>query len=261
MRSGFTFVLNGTVSGTGTIASEAGNAALTLSGTGNMGTINLNSGAQTFTTLDVNIGGANPQVTFNGNLTLSSPFVLTNGIINMNDNIVNYSSGNVSPMQTLGPQTSYFTFLGPNGGLQWTMNSLGAGTYRWPIGSSGVVSGFRPVTIQTTTTASNPANVKLGFINLDGSGTYSATNIPNSGGNVNANYIANLTLQGNIGGSGNSPNLTMEYQNSDFNTTPSSVSNVKIWYYYVPVGNGTSKWTSTGAQSANTTDGFKHNDS
>ncbi|MEP7171772.1 MAG: hypothetical protein ABI855_20530, partial [Bacteroidota bacterium] len=61
IASATTLTVFGSFSGNGTLTSGSSNAALSLQGTaGNMGTINLTAGAQTFTTLTVNIGGATP---------------------------------------------------------------------------------------------------------------------------------------------------------------------------------------------------------
>ncbi len=252
ISSATTLTVFGSFSGSGTLSSGSSNAALSLQGTaGNMGTINLTSGAQTFTTLTVSIGGATPQVTIIGNLTINTLYTMTSGVVNMGPYSVIYSTSTTTPMLIANQNSgSYFTFLGGSSGLQWNMSGTVAGTYRWNVGPSGTVSGWRPVTIQTL--ATQTSNVKIGFINLDGTGTYSASNIPNSGGNVNANYIANLTVSGaGIG----TPNVTMEYQNGDFNTAPSAASNVKIWYYNMPASPGTSIWTSTGTQTSNGTNG------
>ena len=69
---------------------------------------------------------------------------------------------------------------------------------------------------------------------MDGSGTYSATNIPAVPTNVMANYIANLTISG--AGLTSAPNISMEYQNSDFYGGAPNLNNalstyLNIWYY------------------------------
>ncbi|MEP7170745.1 MAG: hypothetical protein ABI855_15355, partial [Bacteroidota bacterium] len=252
IASGTTLTIFGSFSGSGTLSSGGSNAALSLQGTaGNMGTINLTAGAQTFTTLTVNIGGATPQVSIIGNLTISTLYTMTSGVVNMGPYSVIYSVATTTPMLIANQNSSsYFTFLGASSGLQWNMSGIASGTTcRWNVGPAGIVNGWRPVTIQTV--QSTTSNVKIGFVNLDGTGTYSASNIPNSGGNVNANYIANLTVSGaGIG----TPNVTMEYQDADFNTTASAASNVNIWYYNMPPS-GTSIWTSTGTQTSNGTNG------
>ena len=187
IANGQSLIIDGTISGAGTLSSNSNNTNLTLGGSvnGSIGTINLAGGTQYFQTFIVNLTGTNPSVNINGNLYLQQPFSLTSGLVNMGANIVAYTNTNSTPMLATNQNpNSCFTFIGGSSGFSWTMNSVGAGTYRWPIGPSGVVSGFRPVTIQTLQQASNPANVSIGFINLDGSGSYSATNIPNSNGDM-----------------------------------------------------------------------------
>jgi len=157
--------INGTVSGAGTLTSGASNATLVLGGSaGSMGTINLTSGAQTFAGFTMNVTGTSPNVNINGNLTTGA-LTLTSGLVNMGNNIAIYT-GAATPMLA-SSATSYFSFIGTNSGFQWNMPaSQAAGTYKWPVGPAGTVTGFRPVIL--TTTGANPATivpVKIGFVN------------------------------------------------------------------------------------------------
>lgn len=239
----------GTVTGSGTVTFGNTSTNLTLGGSaGNLGTINLTNGAQSMGVLTVNITGTNPQVTFNGNLTLASAFTLTSGVVNMGGYVVNYTNTSTTPMLVANQNSSsYFAFSGVSSGLNWTMNSVAAGTYRWNIGYSNTA--WRPITIQTLAAAAATSNVKLGYTAAIAGTAYSATDIT-AAGNIRSNYIANLSLVGNIG----TPNITMEYQDADFNTAPTA-ANVKIWYYNRPAGTATNIWTSTGTQTSNGTNG------
>src|SRR5262249_55229522 len=160
-------------------------------------TINLTGGAATFNSLTENLTGTTPSVTINGNLTLalagatltmtngnfnmngnltfsstSATFTLTSGVVNMGNNVVTYSTpsaGTGSLSASTGNCSSYFAFLGNNGGFQWNMNAVAspASPIRYPIGIGGtgaVVTGFRPVAIKNSVTTSTTTNVKVGFI-------------------------------------------------------------------------------------------------
>lgn len=248
--SGTTLTVFGTFSGSGTLISSAANASLSLQGSaGNMGTINLNNNAQTFPNFTMNVTGANPQVTINGNMNIGTSFTLTSGVVKMGNNTVNYTNTVTTPMLIANQNSSsYFEFNGASSGLSWSMSGVGAGTYRWPIGITGV-STWRPVTMQTLATAGANSSAKIGYFGTISGAGYSAQDI--ASGDIRSNYIANLTTAGNLG----TPNITMEYQDSDFNTVPTSASDVKIYYYNMPPGAGTSQWTSTGTQTSNGTNG------
>jgi hypothetical protein len=246
--SGSSLTVFGTFSGTGTLASASGNASLSLQGTaGTMGTINLLNGAQTFANFTMNVAGASPNVIFNGSLGINTLFTLTSGVVKMGANAVNYNATTTTPMLIANQNSSsYFEFNGASSGLAWSMNSVAAGTYRWPIGITGFAD-WRPITIQTLAAASATANAKIGYVGIIPGTSYSAVDIDAS--DIRSNYIANLYTSGNLG----TPNITMEYQNADFNTVPTSANDVNIWYYNI--GPGLSQWTSTGTQTSNGTNG------
>lgn len=246
--SGTTLTVFGTFSGTGTLVSGLSNASLSLQGSaGSMGTINLFNGSQAFPNFTMNVTGATPNVIINGSLNIGTTFTLTSGVVKMGANAVNYNNTVTTPMLVANQNSSsYFEFNGASSGLAWNMASVAAGTYRWPIGITGI-SSWRPVTIQTLATASSPANAKIGYVGSIAGAGYSATDILSS--DIRSNFIANLNTSGNLG----TPHITMEYQNSDFNTVPSAASAVNIWYY--SIGATSSQWTSTGAQNSNGTNG------
>ncbi len=246
--SGSSLTVFGTFSGTGTLASTSGNASLSLQGTaGTVGTINLLNGAQTFANFTMNVAGASPNVIFNGSLGINTLFTLTSGLVKMGANAVNYNATTATPMLIANQNSSsYFEFNGASSGLAWSMNSVAAGTYRWPIGITGFAD-WRPITIQTLAAASATANAKIGYVGTIPGTSYSAMDIDAS--DIRSNYIANLYTSGNLG----TPNITMEYQNADFNTVPTSANDVNIWYYNI--GPGLSQWTSTGTQTSNGTNG------
>lgn len=248
--SGTTLTVYGTFSGNGTLASGSSNASLSLQGSsGNMGTINLLNGAQTFPNFTMNVTGASPNVIINGSLNISTAFTLTSGVVKMGVNAVNYNAVTTTPMLIANQNSSsYFEFNGASSGLAWNMTSVAAGTYRWPIGISGL-SDWRPVTIQTLATAGNPSNAKIGYVGTIAGAGYNAYDI--AAADTRSNYIALLNTSGNLG----TPNLTLEYQTADFNIAPSAASAVNIYYYNIPAGAGTSQWTSTGAQTSNGTNG------
>ncbi len=201
-----------------------------------------------------------------GNLTFSTSaatLTLTSGIVSMGNNTVTYTNnaataGNLITAFNTGNAKSYFAFLGTSGGfiLNEITAALNSGlTLNFPIGPAGVVNGFRPFTLTTNATTNIVVSetVKIGFTDHTGGTSYSPTNVPTVDAiplnNTRANYIANVTLSGTIGSTG--PNVTMTYQNADFNTAPSSATNVNFWRYI-------SCWTvqaqtSNGTSGANTT--------
>ncbi|MFH0866448.1 MAG: T9SS type A sorting domain-containing protein [Bacteroidota bacterium] len=182
----------------------------------------------------------------NGNLifsTAATTFTLTSGIVKMGNSTVTYTN-NVAAASNLrnslntGNEKSYYAFLGSTGGfvLSETIAALSSGlTLNFPVGPAGDIDGYRPFTIVTNAITNIVINetVKIGFINHSGGTSYSPTNVPtvdgSSNANVRAGYIFNVTLSGTIGTTG--PNITMAYQNADFNTVPSGAANVKIWQH------------------------------
>ncbi len=220
--NGQTVSLLGTIAGSGRFANTTG-GSLTLGGTGGgaMGTLILASNPQTFGTVTFSRSGATPTasitgnltvptsfvsnsaggvLTINGNLTLTAAFIMTNGMVNMGNNTVTYNGATTSMLGSItNVNNSFFGFSGSAGGFQWNMPaSTAANTFRWPVGPAGAVTGFRPVSLQTT--AALPASivgVKIGFIDHDGSATVSATNVPiNAAQNNRAGYVANLLVTG-----------------------------------------------------------------
>ncbi|MBP7496410.1 MAG: hypothetical protein KA792_01935, partial [Bacteroidales bacterium] len=232
---------------TATITFQA-NTGLTLAGSVvNMGTIYLTQQAQTLSAFTMNLTGTDAKVNIDGNLTISTSLTLTSGIVNMGPYIVNYNATATTPMLIANQSSSsYFVFNGKNSGLRWVTNSLAAGTYRWPIGFA--VGSWRPITMQTLVTAATTSSVQLGYSSAIAGSAYSADDIIASG-NIRSNYIAYLAVQGSVG----TPNITMEYQDADFNSAPSDPSAVNIWYYNV--GGSTSQWTSTTPQTTNSVNG------
>ena len=227
-RSGVT--PSATINGNLTLANTG---AAVFSHTSAAGVLNIN-GNLTLTGLSggMTMNTAGGVLNMNGNLSLngtSATFALTNGIVNMGNNLATYAGPVASMSSTAGNATSYFSFLGNAGGFQWNMPaSTVAGTYRFPVGPSGDISGFRPISFQTL--SANPASVisvKANFINHTVNGTVSGTEIPLTGNN-RAGYIANITVSG-----GTLPvsNLTMAYQDADFNGGAPTVTTVAIYRY------------------------------
>jgi len=280
--------LSGSVTGTtGTLTATSGTLNIAGS-SASMGTIRMTTGTQTFASVNFTNSStagtiASPTATItgqtllqlsaaanslvmngnasgggvlavNGNLTLATngTFNLTRGVVSMGNNLVSYTntvaaSTNLRNSMNTANELSYFSFAGSNGGFNVVVatNAMSANTFKWPIGVSGSsVSGFRPVTIQTLAAAAAGRTVKIGFIDHDGSANYSNTNVPMTGGNIRAGYIANLTTNGTIG----SPNITMTYRNSDFNTAPSSAANVGLHGY-------PGSWTDYGQDANGSADG------
>ncbi len=241
------FVIYGSVNTTNGKLNKSGGELRFRGSAGNAGSLNFYNGSATCSVFEMDVTGANPEITLNGNLTITSNFTLTSGVVKMGGNWVYYSVTTTTPMLIANQNSSsYFKFNGSSSGLKWYMSGVPAGTYRFPIGPTNV-SEWRPITIQTTVAAAGTTTVMLGYSDLIAGTAYSSSDILASG-NIRSNYIANLSLQGSIG----TPNITMEYQNSDFNVAPTA-GNVQLWYY--AFGSPNSCWTTTGAQSSNGTNG------
>ena len=212
--SASTLTLKGTISGSGFLTgSGASVLALNSSVNGSMGTINPPAAGATFGTFTINNTGTTPSVTINGNVSIATAFTLTGGVVYMGNNVLTYTGAAASMASAnTNSGSSYFAFLGATGGFQWTMSAIAAGTYQWPVGPNGTVAGCRPILL--TTTAATTASIKTGFINEDGSGTVSATNVLNDGSDTRANFIANITSNAAV-----SANVTLSYTNADFNNT------------------------------------------
>jgi hypothetical protein len=254
-------VLYGTVSSSpiATFNNPGTSAGIRLFGSaGNMGefywTGYNSNGLINFNQLEVNITGINPRVKMHGNITFGGTaptFSLTNGVVDMGAYTINYPNATLAGNPMLAANQAgwngYFSFNGSSAGLSWTMTGIAANTYRWPIGFS--VGSFRPVTIQTLAIPVGTTVAKIGYHGAIPGTSYSAFDIVNAT-NVRSNYIATLSLQGNIG----TPNITLEYQNSDFNVAPSAIGAVDLYYYSMPGGSpATNQWLSPTTQTSNGT--------
>ena len=116
-------------------------------------------------------GGVGSVLAINSPLTFTganTTFSLTNGVVSMGNNVVTYTNTSAASATFISSANtananSYFAFIGANSGFAFNTSvatSVGL-ILNWPIGVAGTVTGFRPVTIQTLVTASNPSSVNL----------------------------------------------------------------------------------------------------
>ena len=168
--NGYNLDISGTVSSltTGSIVgSSASN--ITLSGTGPVGTLTLNSSGTTLGSLTVNITGITGSVLLGSNVIVAGTLALSAGSLNLNGQSLTIN-GAITPTGTgslTGNITSNVTFggIGNAGTLQFAAGSQTINNLTVNIGSSGAVALGSNVVVGGTLTLAQ-GNINVGSYDL-----------------------------------------------------------------------------------------------
>ena len=197
-----TLTLSGTAtaSGSGTLSGN-GSSNLTLSGSGNMGSVSFAASGATLNNLTVNIGSSGT-ASLSSNLTVNGTLALTSGTLNIVNNLTISGSGNAQG----GSASSYVIAAGVGRLTMTVANSGGTGTFQ-----VGTTTSYAPVVITNNSGASGSFDVMAhtgvfanGTSGIDISSTQSVVNTSwdietsiSSGANVNLQVYWNTSMQVN----------------------------------------------------------------
>lgn len=193
-----TCILNGTISGSGTITGDA-NSNLTIGGSGTFGTITFTSGFQTIRNLIINRGAAG-RVSLGSSLIVDNIFTLTNGTILINANTLTFNgavtfpassanggftgsaSSNLAVVATSLTNSAIFTA----GGQTLNNLTLDCGNNSFNLGTSLTVNG-------TYTQSSGIMNLNGQTLTLNGVVVFATLANGSTSGSNTSNLIVNAT--------------------------------------------------------------------